>query len=172
MKVQSKSDWFSTKPKLVDNAELLEKGCFLWVFGWDNIPHLGISKDGFYFAVSLKGLQLNTPTEVIYNAVRIKQTATFLLELNINLSKTEIEACFKKSNLDSDTCLAPVLCLFQFESNKPETLHSLLDFLSVQQMIKQVWSFQIVEKIALLSYNKSDVLKLIQIQKQKYVVGK
>lgn len=170
--MRSTFNWSSTNHIFLQDPNLLGENSYLWVFGWDNIPHLGFSSNGLYYSVSLKGLQLGTSTDVVFNAVRLKNLPTFLIQISQSFPQEKLELVFQNANLEEETCLNPILKLFGIQNEKCQTLHDLIDFLLTEDKIEQVLSFQKIEKIELLPYDKSDVLKYIQIEKEKYAVGK
>lgn len=110
-----------------------EKGVFLWLLKVDRIPpHLGLSVDGKYYSITIKGSEigLDLENEMQKWVKRGLPRIAILLDID-SPNEALLEQVFTASTLRSaaKSCLIPVLHLLSFlipEIGRYKTVHELI----------------------------------------------
>lgn len=158
-------NWQTDDFQLVQNIDLFDKGCFIWVIKWDKIPHLGLSLNGKYFSQTVQGTQINESCEKHFRWIQRNETPAFFVQIQSKITLDDITEVFAADKKIDDTCLKPIRKVFGIQESEVQTLTDLLRILEFNQRIKQFYSAQNVSLLSLKSYTKNDVLELIQKMK-------
>lgn len=123
--------------------ELPQKGVFLWLLKVDRIPpHLGLSVDGSYYSITIKGSEIALNLESEEQKWSKRGLPRIAIELAIEAPSFELlEQVFEASTLRSaaKSCLIPVLHLLSFsipEIGRYKTVHELINRLQSLELIK------------------------------------
>lgn len=150
-----------------------ENGIFLWVIHADKIPpHIGISKDGFYFSLKVSGKDNLVSIKSLVGLLGLKGIPT----LAIQLIDSELEVddligtfgnyLFAESNVS--TCLTPISKLY-FPSYEDMILSELLDAFEKKSFLGNVYGLNLkadFEGIPL--YGRSEITnRLIDLEDVK-----
>lgn len=164
MKEALNYSWSTKQFTIEQNPHFLEMGVFLWIFDWDAIPHLGMSKDGKYFSSTIRGIQKNEDSKKFWRLAEFKNTPLFVMLLNTeNINLIELDRCFQTSISVRTTCLEPIKLALSVQDDAIEIVSDLIKILSDRKCISQVIANSINSEgtIFLNRYNKADVLALI-----------
>jgi hypothetical protein len=167
----SKFSWQSTNFVIVNNADFLKIGTFIWVYHWDKIPHLGLSVNGNYFSSTVQGAQIQEPVDKFFRWIQTKATPTFFVQLDSNLNEKLWVNEFSKAMLNHDTCLLPIKNGLNLQHLEIETLSDLLVELEKENKITLIFSNQKVKQLHLKRYTKNDVLEMIH-KKKNYATNR
>ena len=112
-----------------EEKEFNQNSVYLWVLHADKIPpHIGLSVEGKYFSLKSNGKDENLGLDGLFNVIDKKKIKTLLFELDSNLTRTDVEACFStydRTIVHEVTCLNPLKDLLGFKD-----VRKLLDLLS------------------------------------------
>lgn len=175
MTEQSLYSWKSNRFATQINPDFAKKGCFIWVFNWHEIPHLGLSINGLYFSITISGAQKNVDVENLWRLCEMKSTPLFLIELvENNLDIIDAQSHFSNPIKNGETCLNPINNLLLQNDENVQTLSQLINKLEENNQISAYHSNGIMAQnaLSLLSYNKTDVLEMITNKMHVYETRK
>lgn len=129
---------FSLDNFQVIDSQKVEKGIFLWISHADKIPpHIGISSNGNYFSLKVKGKD-DTSCETILRTIHLKKVPCLILQLDDTSFDSKrfltVKNEYTTINQEVKTCLIPILDLFQIK----EKAFILYDFLTYLQEKNQI----------------------------------
>jgi hypothetical protein len=89
----------------------LNEGVFLWVIHADKKPpHIGISQNGFYFSLKVKGKDENIQTDKLLHLVKQKKIPCLIFKIKTTETQlASIYTNFKATEIGTSTCLTPIL---------------------------------------------------------------
>lgn len=162
------------KSKIVrDRLPDLSSGFYLWVWYADKIPpHIGCSLNGLYYSLKVSGKDQALPVNRVLDLVLKKEIAFLLVELNSEVTRLQLDACFDQyehATIDR-SCLTPILDVFT-NPRDINLLRDLLAYLEQRDGIKCIFGLNLPEKyedLPVYSINevKSRLLKLERAEKQ------
>lgn len=162
------------KSKIVrDRMPAVSSGFYLWIWYADKIPpHIGCSLNGFYYSLKVSGKDRALPVNRVLDLVLKKEIAFLLVELNSDVTKLQLDACFDQyehATIDR-SCLTPILDVFTNPSGIT-LLRDLLTYLAQRDEIKCIFGLNLPETyqdLPVYSINevKSRLLKLECAEKQ------
>lgn len=171
MKDKSNYSWQTDQFSSESEPDFVHSGCFIWVFNWHEIPHLGMSVDGMYFSLTIHGIQRFEDVIKIWRMAEIKEIPLFLIKISADHIKTDdLDELFAQYLLDGETCLQPLKALFGSKEVRINTLIDLMHSLNAQEKIEGFYANSCMNsgKLSLIHYNKSDVLELINKKSLAY----
>jgi hypothetical protein len=137
---------------MIDSWKNIDKedfklGIFLWVFHADKIPpHIGISKDGFYFSLKVSSKDENISVEKICKLLKTKKIPTLIIKTSENSIKNrQLETVFKKyktANADGLTCLTPITEIY-FSETQDLILIELLNLLNEAGVMETIFGINL-----------------------------
>lgn len=164
-------NWQINHFNCVKNVIHFQRGLFIWVFNWTNIPHLGLSIHGLYCDVTIHGNHVDEPVDKYFRMVNRKNIPTFCIQLNVQELSKDYHNIFSRTLDKNETCLSPIKEALGFEQDQLETLSDLINILNKEGKISSFISLQETDLLFLKSYSKEDVLSLIE-KKINYAIGK
>ena len=118
----------------------------LWVIHADKTPvHLGISSNGSYFSLKIKGKDEHLSIEILQELLSRKQipTLVFLLSKTIELSSlSDSFSQYHKTKVGEVSCIQPVLYSIGAPSSIPK-VHELIDYLFQSNAIKTIFGMHL-----------------------------
>lgn len=172
---KSNYSWQTDQFNTESEPDFINSGCFIWVFNWHEIPHLGISVDGKYFSLTIHGIQRFEEISKIWRMAEIKEIPLFLIKIrDAQLNIDELDELFAQYLLDDETCLQPLKALFGSEQTQINTLIDLIHSLNAQEQIEGFYANSCMNsgRLSLIHYSKSDVLELINKKSLVYETRK
>ena len=158
--------------KNTDNEDF-KQGIFLWVFHADKIPpHIGISKDGFYFSLKVSGKDEFVSVEKISKLLKTKKIPTLIIKTSENSIKNrQLETIFEKyqtANSDGLTCLTPIIEIY-FSETKDLILIELLNLLNEAGVMETIFGINLpVDYKGIPAYSRQDIQnRLYQLKHAK-----
>lgn len=159
--------WKNTK------NEDFKQGIFLWVFHADKIPpHIGISKDGFYFSLKVSGKDEFVSVEKISKLLKTKKIPTLVIKTSENSIKNrQLDIVFKKyqtANSDGLTCLTPIIEIY-FSETKDLILIELLNLLNEAGVMETIYGINLsADYKGIPAYSRQDIQnRLYQLKHAK-----
>ena len=145
----------------------------LWILHADKVPpHIGISVDGLFFSLKVRGKDEFLPTDKLVNLLRSKKIASVLVELRMRLTLEELTEKYNHFDCARDlksSCLVPVNQLINSNS-KISRLKELLDILQVKKQINRVFGLNLAETYKGIPYYTTEQIEL-RLKKLKHVEG-
>ncbi len=147
--------------KNTDNEDF-KQGIFLWVFHADKIPpHIGISKDGFYFSLKVSGKDEFVSVEKISKLLKTKKIPTLIIKTSENSIKNrQLETIFEKyqtANSDGLTCLTPIIEIY-FSETKDLILIELLNLLNEAGVMETIFGINLpADYKGIPAYSRQDI---------------
>lgn len=158
--VQSKFDFLEFDIALLEDAERLNQGVFLWIMNPEDIPpHLGLSEDGHYFSLKKTSLDYSKPVSQLYNVIVKKGIPCLFLEFSVNDLK-DIRDAFKMFTfLDKGmTCLDPIKDVLNDTTSR--TVHDLLMSLESKKSISSIYSVNLPQSfMGLADYSREELIE-------------
>ena len=158
--------------KNTDNEDF-KQGIFLWVFHADKIPpHIGISKDGFYFSLKVSGKDEFVSVEKISKLLKTKKIPTLIIKTSENSIKNRyLDTVFKKyqtANSDGLTCLTPIIEIY-FSETKDLILIELLNLLNEAGVMETIYGINLsADYKGIPAYSRQDIQnRLYQLKHAK-----
>jgi hypothetical protein len=158
--------------KNIDNEDF-KLGIFLWVFHTDKIPpHIGISKDGFYFSLKVSSKDENIPVEKICKLLKTKKIPTLIIKTSENSIKNRhLETVFEKyqtANSDGLTCLTPITEIY-FSETQDLILIELLNLLNEAGVMETIFGINLpTDYKGIPAYSRQDIQnRLYQLRHAK-----
>lgn len=158
--------------KNIDNEDF-KLGIFLWVFHADKIPpHIGISKDGFYFSLKVSSKDENIPVEKICKLLKTKKIPTLIIKTSENSIKNRhLETVFEKyqtANSDGLTCLTPIIEIY-FSETQDLILIELLNLLNEAGVMETIFGINLPSDFkGIPTYSRQDIQnRLFQLKNAK-----
>ena len=127
--------------------EDFKQGIFLWVFHADKIPpHIGISKDGYYFSLKVTGKDENIQVEKILKLLANKDIPTLIIKTSQNsIQIKELENVFSKYKTaegEGLTCLTPITEIY-FSETQDLILIELLNLLDEAGVLETIFGINL-----------------------------
>lgn len=163
---------------MIDSWKNIDKedfklGIFLWVFHADKIPpHIGISKDGFYFSLKVSSKDENISVEKICKLLKTKKIPTLIIKTSENSIKNrQLETVFKKyktANADELTCLTPITEIY-FSETQDLILIELLNLLNEAGVMETIFGINLpTDYKGIPAYSRQDIQnRLYQLRHAK-----
>ena len=158
--------------KNTDNEDF-KQGIFLWVFHADKIPpHIGISKDGFYFSLKVSGKDEFVSVEKISKLLKTKKIPTLIIKTSENSIKNRyLDIVFEKyqtANSDGLTCLTPITEIY-FSETKDLILIELLNLLNEAGVVENIFGINLpADYKGIPAYSRQDIQdRLYQLKHAK-----
>lgn len=140
--VSLKFDFIFDEIGVFNETTLLNSTC-IWIIHANKIPpHLGLSVNGKFFSLKVKGKDENVDYKQLINIISNKQIGTFIISLKSTISLPDIENYFTnltEINEIKPSCLTPINELIIPES-KVKKISALLEKLKVKGEIASVFS--------------------------------
>jgi hypothetical protein len=141
--------------------EDFNQGCKLWVWHADKIPpHIGISLDGAYYSLKVKGKDLGISVLRLLDLIKKKGCATLIFELDIHLTRDQADDVFsnyEKASTSVATCLTPIKDLMHC-GEEVEKLADLLHILSQKDVLGKVFSLNLKDNYqGIPAYSKKEI---------------
>lgn len=97
-------------------------------------PHLGILKDGFYYSLSVKGVELEKEGGALLSALKKKGKEVLLIGISLTVDSPSLHSSFQAyegSEPPYSSCLEPILdrCSVRDPTDGPGTVHDLIETL-------------------------------------------
>lgn len=155
------------------DREDFKQGIYLWVFHADKIPpHIGISKDGFYFSLKVSSKDENIPVEKICNLLKTKKIPTLIIKTSENSIKNRhLETVFEKyqtANSEGLTCLTPITEIY-FSETQDLILIELLNLLNEAGVVETTIGINLpADYKGIPVYSRQDIqIRLFQLNNAK-----
>jgi hypothetical protein len=158
--------------KSFENQEY-EKGVFLWIIHADKIPpHIGISKDGFYFSLKVSGKDEQVLIKSLVVLVDLKKISTLAIqiidnELGIDDLITGFgNYIFAESNVS--TCLTPISKIY-FPNEDDFILSELLEAFQDKALLGNIYGLNLKADFkGIPFYKRSEITnRLIDLENVK-----
>lgn len=145
----------------------------LWILHADKIPpHIGISVDGLFFSLKVRGKDEFMPTEKLVSLINYRKISSVLIELKLNYEISDVVNQFKhfERAVDlSSSCLVPIKELI-VPGKKIDRLKGLLEILKEKELINGVFGLNLAESYAGIPYYTTEQIEL-RLEKLKHVEG-
>jgi len=145
----------------------------LWILHADKIPpHLGVSVDGLFFSLKVRGKDEFLPTNKLLSLIKSKKISTVLVELNISLKLEDLTDAYNQFDCANDlqsSCLMPIKELI-IPSKKVNRLKDLLEILREKQFINRVFGLNLAKTYKGIPYYTAEQIEL-RLDKLKHVKG-
>lgn len=138
----------------------------LWVLHADKIPpHIGISNNGLFFSLKVRGKDENVRVESLVNTIYRKRIPTLCYELtDVDLDLSSVFDNYRVAIAGEITCLAPIKEVLN--CHQVDKVSELIEQLELEGRVKAVGSVFLPEGFTQIpSYELNDIherLKAIQ----------
>lgn len=142
--------------------ETFDFGIYLWVIHADKIPpHIGISKNGFYFSLKVSGKDEAIPVKKVLHLLNSKAIPTLILKTSENSIKfKELNTVFDKytqAGINDFTCLTPITEIY-FSAPQDLILAELLNLLNEAGVLEEAHGFNLnADFKGILHYERKDI---------------
>ncbi|MBM3185909.1 MAG: hypothetical protein FJZ67_06380 [Bacteroidetes bacterium] len=145
----------------------------LWILHADKVPpHIGISVNGFFFSLKVRGKDEFLPINKFVNILNSKKILTVAVELNIDLLLDEVANKYDQFDFAKDlesSCLVPIKELL-LSGEKIERLKDLLDILREKKLMNKVFGLNLTESYKGIPFYTTEQIEL-RLEKLRYVEG-
>lgn len=145
----------------------------LWILHADKIPpHIGISVNGFFFSLKVRGKDEFLPNFKLVNIINLKKILTIAIELNRDLLLEEVAIKYNQFDFAKDlesSCLVPIKELL-FNGEKIERLKDLLDILKEKKLMNKVFGLNLAETYKGVPHYTTEQIEL-RLEKLRHVEG-
>lgn len=95
-------------------------------------PHLGVLKDGLFYSLSVKGVELEKEGSALLSALKNKGKEVLLIGISLPGNSPSLHSCFRAyegSEPPHSSCLEPILdrCSVRRSTGGPGTVHDLIE---------------------------------------------
>lgn len=142
----------------------LEQGIYLWVIHADKTPpHIGISKNGFYFSLKVSGKDESIPIYKVLHLLKSKAIPTLLMKTSENSIKfKELSTVFDKymqAGSSQFTCLTPITEIY-FSQPQDLILSELLNLLNEAGVLEEIYGVNLSGNFkGIPYYERKDIQK-------------
>lgn len=157
--------------KEINSIEFSE-GVFIWIWHANKIPpHIGVSIDGKYFSLKVKGKDEQLPVNKIKDIITKKSIGTFIIQTDFNSNLKNVASVFKrftKAESLKTTCLNPIQEIYGLKGKKM-ILAELLNNFQTKGIITKVFSINLdAECRGIPKYGKKEIeARLIHLENAK-----
>lgn len=152
----------------------VEYGIFLWILHADKIPpHIGISKNGFYYSLKVSGKDEHFSVEKLIALLNRKKIASLVIKSSENSIRVQqlAEVFDKYQSIENDkhTCLTPISEIY-FSEPKDLILSELLNLLNEAGVLEEIYGINLPTSYGgILYYERNDIQN--RLNHLKYVKG-
>jgi hypothetical protein len=143
----------------------------LWILHADKIPpHIGISVDGFFFSLKVRGKDEFLPINKLENILILKKILTVAVELNTDLFLEEVAKKYNQFDFAKDlgsSCLVPIKELL-LNGENIERLKDLLDILREKKLMNKVFGLNLIETYKGVPHYTTEQIKY-RLEKLRHV---
>lgn len=142
--------------------EDVKQGIFLWILHADKIPpHIGISKNGFYYSLKVSGKDAHFPVEKLIALLNRKKIASLVIKSSENSIRVkQLATVFDKYQSienDQNTCLSPISEIY-FSEPKDLILSELLNLLNEAGVLEEIFGINLPSSYGgILFYERNDI---------------
>jgi hypothetical protein len=154
------------------DSNQIQKGFFLWVFHADKIPpHIGCSIDGMYFSLKVGGKDTALKSAKVLQLIDSKKIPALLIKVDSEISLESLfqqYQCYDKVETEKNTCLSPIIDLFNCKSTVCK-FSELLKYLTERSKIETVFGLNLPQGYSCLpTYSKEDIdIRLRKLENAK-----
>lgn len=149
-------------------GDMPPKGTYVLLVGPRRVPpHLALIRNGFYYSLSVKGVEVEKDASEVLRALERKGKEAVLLGISSTLEEdppSELFLAYKGSEPPLSSCLGPIVDFCGFpEVSGIRTVHDLIVHLEASEMLdpphlmKGMGERDIPEEIRIPAYEEADV---------------
>ncbi len=156
------------------HPEEVMHGIYLWILHADKIPpHIGISKNGFYFSLKVTGKDEHFPVEKLIRLLNRKKIASLVIKTSENSIRfkrlSDVFDNYQSVENDGHTCLTPISEIY-FSEPKDLILSELLNLLNEAGVMEEIYGIHLPESYrGILFYERKDIQN--RLNHLKYAKG-
>lgn len=160
-----------------NSSEILMDGFYLWIWYADKMPpHIGCSSNGSYFSLKVNGKDQDIKVKKVLSLIEKKKIPTILVKIKNVYSQESVfqkYAAFQKAETGKNTCLTPIIELFNCQETVFQ-LSDLLVFLNRNKDIESVFGLNLKNDYkGIADYSNTDIenrlRKLEHAKSQKHI---